>query len=105
MPPPPRGRRRNPKLDKKRKHARPPVQMLNVKRERSFKFDVREVFEKSNVDPEAAKGILASMIAMGSKQSLAIAKDFVRKKAEEGVIDQDVEKQLLRLLDVYSRRR
>ena len=79
--------------------------MLNVKRERSFKYDVREVFENSSVDPEVAKGILASMIAMGSKQSLVAAKDFVKRKCEEGVIDEDVEKQLLKLLDGYSRRR
>jgi hypothetical protein len=89
----------------KKKNVQPLVIMLNDRRLNPFKYDVREVLSSSKIEPEQANPLLASLVAVASRKSIKDAKDFLDKKKEEGIIEEDVHKAISRLLDRYSKRR
>ena len=89
----------------KKKNAQPLVTMLNDRRVNPFKYDVREVLDSSKIEPEQANALLASLVAIASRNSIKDAKEFLAKKQEEGVIEPEVLTSLTKLLDKYSKRR
>ena len=90
---------------KKKKNVQPLVIMLNDRRLNPFKYDVREVLASSKIEQEQANPLLATLVAVASRSSIREAKEFLDKKKEEEIIDEDVHKAICKLLDRYSKRR
>ncbi len=79
--------------------------MLSTRRIGPFRYDLREILEKSTLDPSVQSSFLASLIAKASRTSIKdakiYAKDFV---SEEGLTEEEYSR-ISRLLDRYSKYR
>lgn len=79
--------------------------MLSTRRVGPFKYDLKEILEKSSLEPSVQSSFLASLIAKASRTSIKdaklYAKDFV---SEEGLTEEEFSR-ISRLLDRYSKYR
>ena len=79
------------------------VPMLNLNRLGGFKYDIREVFSESKMDPTYSSALLANMIAKASRVSTQDAKEYVRAEQEKGLFEKEVSDDICALLDRYSK--
>ncbi len=79
--------------------------MLSNRRIGPFKYDMKEILEKSAMDPSVQNSFLASLIAKASRTSIKdakiYAKDFI---SAEGLTEEEYSR-VSRLLDRYSKYR
>jgi len=79
--------------------------MLSNRRIGPFKYDIKEILEKSSLDPSIQSSFLASLIAKASRTSIKDAKIYVKEfVSEEGLTDEEYSR-ISRLLDRYSKYR
>ncbi len=76
--------------------------MLNVRRMASFRYDLREILSNFDVNETIAGSILASIIAKGSRVSIASAKEFVREQEKTGAYPREASEEICSLLDRWS---
>lgn len=79
--------------------------MLNLHRLIPFKYDLREIMENSEMDPDMAQTFLANVIAKASRVSIRDAKTYVGDMVDEERIDSISADRVCRLLDRYTRYR
>ena len=79
------------------------VPMLNLNRLAPFKYDIREVFLESKMDPTYSSALLANIIAKASRTSTQEAKAYVRSEQEKGQFEKEVADDICALLDRYSK--
>lgn len=75
--------------------------MLNMGQEKLFRFSLRDVFARHEVDPKVADPLGSMIIAKGSRASIDEAKDFIDEKVKTGVIKGEVADDLFSLLDRF----
>ncbi len=79
--------------------------MLSTKRVGPFKYDMKEILEKSAMEAATASSFLASLIAKASRTSIKDAKLYAKEfVSPEGLTEEEYSK-ISRLLDRYSKYR
>jgi hypothetical protein len=99
-PPPPRKRSHNYYNTGGASFRRTP--MLSMGQQKHFRYSLREIFARHNLDPKIGDPLGGALFAKGSRNSLDDAKDFVEEKVREGVIKPELADDLFTLLDRYS---
>jgi len=79
--------------------------MLNLGRLTAFRFDMREIMSHYEVDEAAASTMVASVIAKGSRISIAAARDYVRDQEKAGACPREAVDEICNLLDRFSKLR
>lgn len=79
--------------------------MLNLGRLNSVKYGLREIMAHYQVDEAVARMIIASVIAKGSRISIASARTFVKEQEQAGAVSHDVADEICILLDQHSKLR
>lgn len=92
-------------IGKMRRNEYQRVAMLDIRREMTFKYDIRDIFEDAGHTKEEAAPIIANIIAKSSRVSLQDAKDYTKKMLELNKIELDTCKRVLSLLDKYRKYR
>lgn len=76
--------------------------MINMRTSKLLRFNLREVFQRFEVDPKVADPLGAMIIAKGSRTSIEEAKTYIDEKVKEGVINDEVADTIMDLLDKYG---
>lgn len=79
--------------------------MLNLGRLSSIKYDLREIMTHYKVDESIASTVIASVIAKGSRISIASARTYVLDQEKAGMYSRDVSDEICALLDHNSKLR
>ena len=99
-----RGKRRSePRRYSPRENER--TTMLNLGRLNSIKYGLREIMSHYEVDEAIARTIIASVIAKGSRISIASARAFVKEQEKAGTVSHAVAEEICVLLDQHSKLR
>lgn len=77
--------------------------MLNMSAFPYFKYDLKNMLEKSKMEDNVKNSFIATLISKASRMSINDAKDYVKEKCTEGMVDSELEITLLRLLDKYGK--
>ncbi|MDE0574878.1 MAG: hypothetical protein OSB32_04795 [Candidatus Poseidoniales archaeon] len=102
--PPRRGGGRFGKRNKPQGQAKR-VQKLHRGKYMEFKYDVRRIFEKENVDEEHRSNVLGQTWAKGERQGVSEAKAFLDEKVAEGIITEKCSSKIIKLIDSLTTRR
>ena len=81
------------------------TRMLNMRDETYFKYHLKNILQRSEMDDKTKTSFIATLMAKASRMSIKEAKKFLNEKAEEGVVEDDVRDQISRLLDRYTKSR
>ncbi len=107
-----RGRRpdtrgRNGYRDSQRNNRKdtPRMAMLNIGRLGGFKYDLREIVRRSQIDESFAPSFIASIVAKASRISIQDAKTYVKETKDVGKYSDAVSNEICGLLDYYSKYR
>jgi hypothetical protein len=76
--------------------------MLNLRRVTTFRYDLREILNQFEVNETIAGSILASILAKGSRVSIASAKEFVREQEKTGAYPTEASEEICSLLDRWA---
>jgi hypothetical protein len=79
--------------------------MLNLNRISSFRYSIREIMTHYQVDEAKASSIVATVIAKGSRLSIASARSYVNGQQKEGNCPREATDEICALLDKYSKYR
>lgn len=79
--------------------------MLDMRRLEHFRYDAKNLLERSGVEDRVWTPLLATVIAKASNTNINEAKDYIRAKFDEGVLPEDTARGLSRLLDRFRRMR
>jgi hypothetical protein len=79
--------------------------MLNMSALPYFKYDLKNLLEKSKMEDNIKNSFVATLISKASRQSIMDAKDYVKEKCGEGMVEEDFLKPLLNLLDRFTKYR
>jgi len=79
--------------------------MLNLSRLNAIKYDLREIMTHYKVDEAIARTVIASVIAKGSRISIATARTYIREQEKAGLVTHDVCSEICSLLDQNSKLR
>ncbi len=102
--PPRRGGGRFGKRNKPQGQAKR-VQKLHRGKYMEFKYDVRRILEKENVDEEHRSNVLGQTWAKGERQGVSEAKAFLDEKVAEGIISEKCSTKIMKLIDSLTTRR
>lgn len=90
-------------MNKENRESRQRAKLLDLSNESIFRYDIEDILNDSGTTPEDRVQSLVAMIwSRASRMGIPDAKKFVHEKADEGMIDSDSEKQIVRLLDRNS---
>ena len=93
-----KNRSKNSRLSKK-------APMLNLRKETAFRYDLNEILEYGKTDEKLILSFIATVVSKASRQSIQAAKNYVKEKCDEEIIDKDIEKDILGLLNRYTKYR
>jgi hypothetical protein len=79
--------------------------MLDLRRFASFRYDLREIMSHYEVSESVATSVVASIIAKGSRVSIASARAYVLEQEKQGSYSSEVSDEICNLLDRWSRYR
>jgi hypothetical protein len=79
--------------------------MLNMRRLGDFRYDIREVVARSQMDEAAGPSFIAQVIAKASRISIRDAKKYVRDFEQRGECTKNVSEDICGLLDRYTKYR
>jgi len=79
--------------------------MLNMRRLGDFRYDVREVVARSQMEETSGPSFIAQVIAKASRISIRDAKNYVRDFEQRGDCSRNVSEDICRLLDRYTKYR
>ena len=79
--------------------------MLNLNRISSFRYGIREIMTHYEVNEAMASSIVATVIAKGSRHSIASARSYVKEQKEAGNCPREATDEIIALLDRYSKYR
>ena len=83
----------------------PRTRMLSMNRVREFKFYTKEILQDSDTDENAIDTIIATIVSKASRISVDEATEFIKRQVKEGIMDDEVEEEVLNLLWKFSRYR
>lgn len=81
------------------------VAKLNMRATTSFRYELREIMKRSDLDEAHRNTLIASIIAKGQRTSLVEAETYVRKVVSEESLENEVAEAICRLLDRYKKYR
>ena len=84
-------------------HEKQLVKMLDMRKINYFRYDAKEIFESTEIDQKVWVPILASIVTKASRLSIKEANEYIKELDDEGILDKETVKALLRLLDRYKR--
>ncbi|MDD1773372.1 MAG: hypothetical protein LUQ14_01960 [Methanomassiliicoccales archaeon] len=79
--------------------------MLNISRLGGFKYDLKEIIRRSQMDETFAPSFIASIVAKASRISIQDAKSYVKEAKDIGKYSDAVTNEICGLLDYYSKYR
>jgi len=79
--------------------------MLNISRLGGFKYDLKEIIRRSQIDESFAPSFIASIVAKASRMSIKDAKTYVKEVKDVGKYSDAVSNEICGLLDYYSKYR
>lgn len=91
-----RGRKKQPQPQKR-------IKKLNESKEAHFKYDLGRILSESNLEEGQKNSLTASILVISTRKGIAEAKEYLRGKVEEGVINESLYEKISSLLDRYSR--
>ncbi len=77
--------------------------MLDIGKLEYFRYDTKEIFNYSNIDPKTWEPLLASLITKASRLGIQEAKAYLSKLESEQIITPEISTALIRLLDKYKK--
>ncbi len=77
--------------------------MLNLGRLDYFKWDLNELMDGSDMDPEKVNSFKANLEARARQRSIREAKEYIREVESRGDFSRETGDRLCRLLDRYTR--
>ena len=96
-----RGRRSNePRRPNPRENER--TRMLSLNNSTVFRYGMREIMSNYKVDENAAKSLIASVIAKASRISIDSAKRFMEEQEALGVCSKEATDEVFSLLERFS---
>jgi hypothetical protein len=96
-------RRREPRRSYPRETER--TTMLNLGRITSIKYGLREIMKYYEIEDTVASTVIASVIAKGSRISIASARTYVRDQEKAGMYPKEASDEICNLLSQYSKLR
>jgi hypothetical protein len=97
----PNKKRRGEKID----NRQPKAPMLNMRRLGDFRYDIREVVARSQMDEASGPSFIAQVIAKASRISIRDAKKYVRDFEQREELSRNASEDICRLLDRYTKYR
>lgn len=79
--------------------------MLNLSRIIVFRYDIREIMRHYKIEESAASSLMATVIAKGSRISIASAREYVIEQEKTGAYPREVTDEICDLLDRFSKLR
>jgi len=79
--------------------------MLNLSRLSAFKYDMKEIMSHYEISDDAARSVMASVIAKSSRVSIDSAMAYVREQEKTGLYPKESLHELCDLLDKFSKLR
>ncbi len=99
-----KGRRYNePRMPKPHESDR--TTMLNLSRISVFRYDMKEIMRHYKLEESEASSLMASVIAKGSRISIASARDYVIEQEKAGAYPREAADEIIDLLDRFSKLR
>lgn len=90
-------------MNKENRDSRQRAKLLDLSNESIFRYDIEDILNASEATPDdRVKSIVAMIWSRASRMGIPDAKQFVHEKTDEGMIDADSEKKIIRLLDKNS---
>lgn len=86
-----------------RQGAQPKRYMLDMSRADAFKYQAKDAIRSSDVHDDYVNPLTTTMFSKATREGTDEAKEYIEGKHEEGVIPEDLLKELVRLLDKHSR--
>ena len=81
------------------------IPMFNMKKETVFRYYMNEILNDSKTEEKYFKSFIATTISKASRKSTKDARDYIKVKCDEEMIDRDVEKEILQLLNRFTKYR
>ena len=91
------------------KGRRPPAQpqkrikKLNESRQAHFKYDLSRILSETDLEEGQKNSLTASLLVISTRRGIAEAKEYLKGKVEDGVIDESLYDKISSLLDRYSK--
>lgn len=80
--------------------------MLSMRKQTPFKYDLRQILQRVELDDTIKSTFIASIIAKGSRSGISEAKDYIYSMADEHEgLSEDAANAICRLLDQYTKYR
>jgi len=98
--PPPRPRRRKSSFQPAARAKR-----LDRSRHMEYKYEMRGLLTELDIPEEHRSNILGTIWARGERLTAADAKEFISEKREQGVLTEDQDSTLKKVVDRYTVRR
>jgi hypothetical protein len=86
-------------------HASDRTTMLNLGRLSAFRYDIKEIMRRYEIEEGAARSVMASVIAKSSRISIVSAMDYVREQEKSGAYPREALEEICDLLDRFSKLR
>ena len=83
----------------------PRTPMLNMRKLGDFRYDIREIVSKSQMDESLGPSFIAQVIAKASRISIKDAKNYVKEFEQRGSCSKRVSEDICSLLDRYTKYR
>jgi hypothetical protein len=78
-------------------------QRLDIRRLTYFRYDIKEIFNSTDMDPKVWNPVLASIVTKASRLGIKGAKEYINNLVTEDVVTDEIAKALLRVLDRYKK--
>lgn len=76
--------------------------MLDNSKRNYFRYDMEDVLRTSSVPPEFHNSLIQQLWARGSRESVDDARDHLREKLDEGLVDEETMKLILDIIRNHS---
>jgi len=76
--------------------------MLNLRKISAFRYEIKEIMSHYKIEESAAKSVMASVIAKGSRISVDSARTYVLEQEKTGAYPKEALMEICNLLDRFS---
>lgn len=98
-----RNKRRFSQQNHKNNNQKQLVKMLDMRKLSYFRYDVKEIFNSTEIDQKVWSPMLASIVTKASRLSINDANIYIHELENEGVLGKETVNALSYLLDRYKR--
>tara|TARA_B100000902_G_C27306367_1_gene915704 strand:+ start:547 stop:1266 length:720 start_codon:yes stop_codon:yes gene_type:complete len=82
-----------------------PERRLDRSRHMEYKYEMKRLLVEIDVSEEHRSALLGTIWAKGERQTSQLAREYIREKQKDGMIDEDQVKKLISVVDSYTIRR